>query len=125
MKTDVYVNGHLAGSNPYGYSSFFIDITPFLKVGDNSIAVRVDNSMQKNCRWYSGSGIYRNVWLSESDKTHIANWGVRIFTPDLHTALIDTEIVNESDAPAILRSGSRLTAISSPTAARSIPARAR
>ncbi len=99
MKTDVYVNGHLAGSNPYGYSSFFVDITPYVKEGDNTIAVRVDNSMQKNCRWYSGSGIYRNVWLSETDKTHIGNWGVRIFTPDLHTALIDTKVVNESGSP--------------------------
>lgn len=97
MKTEVYVNGHLAGSNPYGYSSFFVDITPFLHQGDNTIAVRVDNSMQKNCRWYSGSGIFRNVRLMETDKAHVGNWGVSIFTPDLTTADIKTRVVNESD----------------------------
>jgi len=99
MKSDIYVNGKLAGTNPYGYSSFFVDITPFVKAGDNTIAVRVDNSMQKNCRWYSGSGIYRNVWFIETDKTHIDNWGVHIFTPNLNTALVKTTLVNESDMP--------------------------
>ncbi len=58
--------------------------------------VKVDNSMQKNCRWYSGSGIYRNVWLLETDKVHIANYGVRIITPDLRTAVVKTAVVNES-----------------------------
>lgn len=97
MKTSVYVNGDLVGTNPYGYSSFFVDITPFVKEGDNSIAVKVDNSMQKNCRWYSGSGIYRNVWLTETDKTHIGNWGVQIFTPALDTTIIKVNVQNESD----------------------------
>lgn len=59
--SEVYVNGTLAGGHPYGYTSFFVDITPYLKRGMNRIAVKVDNSKQKNCRWYSGSGIYRNV----------------------------------------------------------------
>lgn len=97
MKSDVYVNGHRAGGNQYGYSSFFVDITPYIHEGKNTIAVRVDNSMQKNCRWYSGSGLYRNVWLIETDKCHVANWGVRISTPDLNTALVKTTLVNESD----------------------------
>ncbi len=96
MKTDVYVNGEKAGTNPYGYSSFFVDITPYLKTGENTIAVRVDNSMQKNCRWYSGSGIYRNVWLIEQDKAHIADWGLKISTPDTCTAVVAANIVNES-----------------------------
>lgn len=102
MKADVYVNGHLAGTNPYGYSSFFVDITPYVKAGNNSIAVRVDNSMQKNCRWFSGAGLYRNVWLIETDKAHIDNWGVQIFTPDLNTAVVKTTIVNEGDVPRTL-----------------------
>ncbi len=97
MKSDVYVNGKLAGANPYGYSSFFIDLTPYLTPGNNIVAVRVDNSMQKNCRWYSGSGIYRNVWLIQSDMAHIANWGVSITTPDLNTAKVSTTVENESD----------------------------
>lgn len=98
MQSDVYVNGQRAGDNPYGYSSFFVDITPYVKAGENTIAVRVDNSMQKNCRWYSGSGIYRNVWLTTTDKTHIADWGVQISTPDLHTAVVRTKVMNESDS---------------------------
>lgn len=96
MKSDVYVNGRRAGGHPYGYSSFFVDITPYVKAGKNTIAVRVDNSMQKNCRWYSGSGIYRNVWLLETDKTHIANHGVQVITPDLNTAIVKTTVENES-----------------------------
>lgn len=96
MKSDVYVNGQRAGGHPYGYSSFFVDITPYVKAGENTVVVKVDNSMQKNCRWYSGSGIYRNVWLLETDKAHIANYGVRIITPDLRTAVVKTAVVNES-----------------------------
>lgn len=96
MKSDVYVNGQRAGGHPYGYSSFFVDITPYIKAGENTVVVKVDNSMQKNCRWYSGSGIYRNVWLLETDKVHIANYGVRIITPDLRTAVVKTAVVNES-----------------------------
>lgn len=98
MSSDVYVNGHRAGGHPYGYSSFFVDITPYVKAGKNTVAVRVDNSMQKNCRWYSGSGLYRNVRLVETDRTHIADWGVHITTPDLNTAVVRTTIANESDA---------------------------
>lgn len=97
MNTDVYVNGHLAGNNPYGYSSFFVDLTPYQKPGENTIAVRVDNSKQKNCRWYSGSGIFRNVWLKETGDTHIDNWGVQITTPTPDTAVVKTAVVNESD----------------------------
>ena len=66
MNSEVYVNGQRAGGHPYGYSSFFVDITSYVKTGKNTVAVRVDNSQQKNCRWYTGSGIYRNVWLTES-----------------------------------------------------------
>ena len=97
MKSDVYVNGHRAGGHPYGYSSFFVDISPFVKPGENTIAVRVDNSMQKNCRWYSGSGIYRNVWLIKTTPVHIADWGVRISTPDLQTAVVKTTIINDDN----------------------------
>ena len=61
MNAEVYVNGRRAGGHPYGYSSFFVDITPYVTTGQNEVEVRVDNSRQKNCRWYSGSGIYRHV----------------------------------------------------------------
>ena len=95
MNSKVYVNGHLAGGHPYGYSSFFVDITPYVKVGKNNIEVSVDNSQQKNCRWYSGSGIYRHVWLITTGKRYIDEWSVSVTTPDIHTVNIKGEVVLE------------------------------
>ena len=80
MNSQVYINGQLAGGHPYGYSSFFVDITPYIKVGTNVVEVRVDNSKQKNCRWYSGSGIYRHVWLMTTPKQYIDEWSVSVTT---------------------------------------------
>lgn len=96
-KSEVYVNNKIAGGHPYGYTSFFVDITPFLKEGKNEIAVKVDNSNQKNCRWYSGSGIYRNVWLVQTPDVRIADWGVGVQTPNLKTADISVQVENGSD----------------------------
>ena len=76
MNSTVYVNGQKAGHRPYGYSSFEYDITPYLKPGENVVAVRVDNSDQPNSRWYSGCGIYRHVWLTKTAPVHVAHWGV-------------------------------------------------
>ena len=95
MNAEVYVNGQRAGGHPYGYSSFFVDITPFIKEGENEVEVRVDNSQQKNCRWYSGSGIYRHVWLLTTPKRYIDEWSVSVATPDIHTVEIKAEVVME------------------------------
>lgn len=76
MNSTVYVNGQKAGHRPYGYSSFEYDITPYLRQGENVVAVRVDNSDQPNSRWYSGCGIYRHVWLTRTAPVHVAHWGV-------------------------------------------------
>ena len=76
MNSSVYVNGQLVGNRPYGYSSFEYDITPYIREGENVVAVRVDNSDQPNSRWYSGCGIYRHVWLTKTAHTHVAHWGV-------------------------------------------------
>ena len=95
MNAEVYVNGQRAGGHPYGYSSFFVDITPFVKEGENEVEVQVDNSMQKNCRWYSGSGIYRHVWLLTTGKRYIDEWSVSVATPDIHTVEIKAEVVME------------------------------
>ncbi len=81
MNSTVYVNGKKVGYRPYGYISFNYDITKYLNKGSNVIAVRVDNSKQPNSRWYSGSGIYRNVWLTKVGKLHINNWGIYVTTP--------------------------------------------
>ena len=75
--SDVWINGHHLGKRASGYSSFRYELTPFLKFGDESnlIAVRVDNSAQPNSRWYSGSGIYRNVWLVTTGNVYVDHWG--------------------------------------------------
>ena len=76
MNSTVYINGQKVGYRPYGYSSFEYDITPYVKEGENVVAVRVDNSDQPNSRWYSGCGIYRHVWLTKTAPIHVAHWGV-------------------------------------------------
>ncbi len=101
MNSEVFINGHSLGIHPYGYSSFFYDLTPHLKIGsENVIAVRVDNSQQKNCRWYSGSGIYRHVWLQVSNTVHMAHWGVSIATLEADSSKssiqVKTRVKNET-----------------------------
>ncbi len=75
-RSEVYLNGHLLGKRPNGYISFLYDMTPYLKDGDNVLAVRVDHSRYADSRWYTGSGIYRDVWLVSAAQTHFALWGV-------------------------------------------------
>ena len=83
--SEVWINGHYLGKRPYGYSSFMYELTPHLSSGAqaNVIAVKVDNSQQPNSRWYSGSGIYRNVWLTTLDPVHIEHWGTYVTTPEV------------------------------------------
>ena len=84
MNSEVFVNGNSLGVRPYGYSSFRYDLTPYLKWGDrNVLAVKVDNSAQPNSRWYSGSGIYRNVWLTVVETVHVEHWGTFVATPEV------------------------------------------
>ena len=81
--SEVWINGHYLGKRPYGYSSFRYELTPYLKFGKekNIIAVKVDNSQQPNSRWYSGSGIYRNVWLVTTCKIYVDHWGTFVTVP--------------------------------------------
>ena len=105
--SEVWLNGHYLGKRPYGYISFQYELTPYLRFGGekNLIAVKVDNSQQPNSRWYSGSGIYRNVWLTVTDKVFVDHWGTYLTTPEVseQTARINlkTRLRNttESDAP--------------------------
>jgi beta-galactosidase len=85
MNSEVYVNGTLAGKRPFGYITFEYDITPWVLFDGsaNVIAVKVDNSKQPNSRWYSGSGIYRNVWLTKTQPVHVDLWGTYITTPEV------------------------------------------
>jgi len=83
MNSEVYCNGVWLGKRPNGYVSFSYDITPYIKVGDfeNKIMVLVDNSIQINTRWYSGSGITQHVRMVATDKLHVPQWGTFISTP--------------------------------------------
>ena len=78
MNSTVYVNGLPLGTRPYGYSSFAYDISQCLVPGDNVIAVRCDNELQPNSRWYAGCGIYRNVRLVVTDHVRVAYNGVSV-----------------------------------------------
>lgn len=81
MNSEVFINGTCLGKRPYGYISFSYDLTPYLKWGEkNVIAVRVDNAEQPNSRWYSGCGIYRNVWLLKTGDVRVAEWGTYVTT---------------------------------------------
>ncbi|SHF91692.1 protein of unknown function [Flavobacterium fluvii] len=79
-RSEVFINGHSLGKRPNGYISFAYDATPYIKYGENNtIAVRVDHSKSADSRWYSGSGIYRNVWLVYSNPIHVGQWGVYVY----------------------------------------------
>ncbi|MBQ9173647.1 MAG: family 43 glycosylhydrolase, partial [Bacteroidales bacterium] len=96
-RSSVYLNGHLLGERPSGYASFLYDLTPYLdRKGDNVLAVRVDHSMKADSRFYTGSGIYRNVWLVSSGETHFALWGIGYSLKDISdrqaVVSVDTEI---------------------------------
>lgn len=75
-RSDVYINGHHLGHRPNGYVSFLYDLTPYLKEGDNVLSVRVDHSRYADSRWYTGSGIYRDVYLVAASDVHLSQWGV-------------------------------------------------
>lgn len=92
MNSTVYVNGKELGHRPYGYISFRYDMTPLLKEGENIISVRVDNSKQPNSRWYSGCGIYRNVWITKTNNLAVDNWGTFVTTPLVNNAKADVKV---------------------------------
>jgi len=83
MNSEVWINGHYLGKRPYGYISFYYDLTPYLKRGDNVIAVRVDNSKQPSGRWYTGCGIYRHVWITTTHHVHVNHLGTYVSTSNI------------------------------------------
>jgi beta-galactosidase len=134
MNSEVWVNGNYLGKHANGYISFYYDMTPYLKDGENLIAVKVDNSVQTNSRWYSGSGIYRHVWLDIADPLHISQWGTYITTPlvdslsatvciktkvennyaDMKNAVLNSRIIDsqgktvaEIESPVIVKAGEK------------------
>jgi hypothetical protein len=98
--SEVWVNGKYIGKHPYGYTSFYYNLTPYLEIGKkNIIAVRVDHMKYADTRWYSGSGIYRHVWLTVTNKIHVAQWGMHVLTPDItpSTAKVTVKTIVAND----------------------------
>lgn len=101
MNPEIFINGVSLGSHPYGYTSFWFDITENVKFGKpNVLAVKVRNE-GVNSRWYSGSGIYRHVWLKVLEPVHVAQWGTSITTPEVNAGSarinIKTQVNNQSE----------------------------
>ncbi|MCD8282852.1 MAG: glycoside hydrolase family 2, partial [Prevotella sp.] len=112
-RSSVYINGRLLGTRPSGFASFLYDLSPYLRAGDNVLSVHVDHSRSADCRWYTGSGIYRNVWLIAAPAAHIAPWGVGWSVNELteRGAVLDVDVGIEgvsdmsADVVAILIDG--------------------
>ena len=122
----VFVNGRLAGEWAYGYSSFRVDITPYLEPGRrNLVAVEVSN-LPLSSRWYPGAGIYRHVWLVKKKPVHLAQWGVRVTTPqvgqDSATVCVETTVENHGAAAATVRVQQRLGEAADLSAPVTVPA---
>lgn len=103
MNSDVWLNGHHLGFHPYGYTSLGYDLTPYAtREGENVMAVRVRN-VGRNSRWYSGSGIYRHVWLNVTGPVRIALWGVYVTTPQVSAQAasvnVNTKVENHGSTP--------------------------
>ena len=110
-KSEVWINGYYLGKRPSGYIPFQYEITKYLnKTGKNIIAVRADHTDFADSRWYTGSGIYRNVYLIATDPVHIDLWGVRFTTPQVSStkavAKITVSVINQSssNAPVLIKS---------------------
>jgi beta-galactosidase len=100
MNPEIWINGESLGSHPYGYTSFWYDISDKVKFGSpNVLAVKVRNEGE-NSRWFSGSGIYRHVWLKVLEPVHVAQWGTNIITPEVNASSarvnIKTKVNNQS-----------------------------
>lgn len=113
-RSEVFINGHSLGKRPNGYISFSYDVTSYVNFsGENIIAVRVDHSQHADSRWYTGSGIYRDVWLVSANPVHIDQWGVYAY-PEVEknkgTLHVQVALTNESTGVADLSILSELVA---------------
>ncbi len=98
----VWLNGRIVGGWPYGYSSWRVDLTPYVLCGEeNQLAIRLDNPPNSS-RWYPGGGIYRNVWLEKTQPLHVAQWGTYLTTREVSSssAIIDLEVTIANEAKA-------------------------
>ncbi len=115
--TTVWCNGQIAGGWPFGYASWRVDLTPYIKFGgDNVLAIRLDNPPSSS-RWYPGAGIYRNVWLTKTSPVHVGQWGTYITTPEVSIESADVSlnvtVANESKDDANVTISTRIYEINS------------
>lgn len=99
-RAKVYINGHLVAERPNGFASFTCNLTPYIRRdGSNVLAVRVDHSQDADTRWYTGSGINRNVWLIAAPATHLAQWGTayRLTKMNGQKAELEVDVATESE----------------------------
>lgn len=95
----VWLNGVIVGGWPYGYASFRLDLTPYLKSGDNQLAIRLQQELESS-RWYPGAGIYRDVWLTKVNPTHIGQYGTFITAKDISESEATLDLVVEVENAA-------------------------
>ncbi|MEN3325048.1 beta-galactosidase GalB [Mariniflexile soesokkakense] len=96
----VWLNGYLVGGWPYGYNSFRLDLTPYINFeGENQLAIRLDNP-NHSARWYPGGGIYRNVWLTKTNKIHVSHWGTKVTTTNvsIKSAKVNFKVTVENNS---------------------------
>lgn len=102
MNAQVWINGKKLGKHPYGYTSFWYDVTPHVRFGQQNLLVVKVRNEGENSRWYAGSGIYRHVWLNALEPVHVAQWGTYITTPVVSnnsaTVNVRTTLQNETTA---------------------------
>ncbi|WP_241093108.1 beta-galactosidase GalB [Xanthomonas bonasiae] len=111
----VWLNGRLVGGWPYGYSSWRVDLTPYLVPGgSNQLAIRLDNPPE-SARWYPGGGLYRSVWLSKTAPVHVGQWGTQVSTPQVSaqaaTVRVAVTLDNSSDAEAEVQTSTAIYAL--------------
>lgn len=96
----VWLNGNLVGGWPFGYNSWRLDLTPYVKPGgENQLAIRLDNP-NHSARWYPGAGLYRNVWLTKTNPVHVAHWGTYVTSKDIskESATINLSVTIDNDS---------------------------
>jgi beta-galactosidase len=92
----VWVNGRLVGGWPYGYNSWRLDLTPYLRTGANQLAIRLDNPPE-SARWYPGGGLYRSIWLTKTAPVHVGHWGTTVTTPDVSPKRATVQVARTID----------------------------
>ena len=96
----VWLNSHLVGGWPFGYASWRVDLTPYVKPGgENELVIRLDNPPNSS-RWYPGAGIYRNVWLVKTQPVHVGHWGTHLTTPEVlrERATVNLQVTVDNDS---------------------------